>query len=384
MHKMPSGIGKCAKIADALANAAVDPSRWNEAMEVTAQASGAFGALLLPLRGRQPEFPMTDSLRRAAETYVGDGWIHRDVRYGCVPAIVRRGVATEFDFTTADEIARHPYYQEFQAPFGLRWFAGVKVGSGDDIWALSIQRSISQGPFSPAEIKELAVLSCSLAGIIELARAFGSARIDGALQAFEMSGSAVMMLDRCGEVMRANSGAEGLLGSDLQIVRRRLVSFDRNATGSLDRALHALIWSKESLALHPPVVLPRKRGRPILAYLSRCPNSIRQGIGLCQAIVVLVDVEARPAAPQRDLIEAFRLTPAEARLAARIAAGESIETVAEQLGIAYATARNVLKSVFRKTETRRQGELVALLMRLSRRPKDNDSGKGEGHRAART
>jgi DNA-binding CsgD family transcriptional regulator len=365
---MASGIGKFAKIADAIANAAVDPSRWNEAMEVTAQASGAFGAVLLPIRGRQPEFPMTDSLRRASEIYVADGWIHRDMRYSGVPAIVRRGVATEFDFTTADEIARHPYYQEFQAPFGLRWFAGVKVGSGDDIWVLSIQRSISQGPFSPAEINELAMLSRSLAGTVELVRAFGSARIDAALQAFEISGSAVIMLDRSGEVFRANSAAERLLCDDFQIVRRRLTSYDRNATASLDRALHALIWLPKSLALHPPIVLPRKHGRPILAYLSRCPDNFREGFGLCQVIAVLVDLKAQPAAAQLDLIEAFRLTPAEARLATRVATGESMETAAEHLSIAYETARNVLKSIFHKTETRRQGELVALLSRLLRQP----------------
>jgi DNA-binding CsgD family transcriptional regulator len=95
-----------------------------------------------------------------------------------------------------------------------------------------------------------------------------------------------------------------------------------------------------------------------------------EGVGLCQAIVVLVDLESHPTAAQRDLIEAFRLTPAEARLAIRLAAGESIETVADKLGIAYETARNVLKSIFHKTETRRQGELIALLTRFSRRPKD--------------
>jgi DNA-binding CsgD family transcriptional regulator len=369
---MASGIGKFCRIADAFASAAVDPSRWNEAMEITAQASGGFGALLVPIRGRQPEFPITDSLRPAAEIYIRDGWIHRDLRYSSLPTLVRRGVATEFDFTTADEIARHPYYQEFQAPFGLRWFAGVKVGSGSEIWVLSIQRSISQGPFSPAEVEELAVLSRHLAGTAELARAFGSARIDAAMRAFEVSGSAVVMLDRCGEVVRANDTAERLLGDDLQIVRRRLVSFDRNATASLDQALHALIWSPGSLALHPPVVLPRKDGRPILAYLSRSPGSIREGFGLCQAIMVLVDLDARPAAVPRDLIEAFRLTPAEARLATRLAVGETIEMTAEKLGIAYETARNVLKSIFHKTETRRQGELIALLTRLSRRPKDTE------------
>jgi hypothetical protein len=54
--------------------------------------------------------------------------------------------------------------------------------------------------------------------------------------------------------------------------------------------------------------------------------------------MVLVDLEAHPAAAPRDLIEAFRLTPAEARLAARLAADEPIEMMAEKLGIAHETA----------------------------------------------
>lgn len=48
--------------------------------------------------------------------------------------------------------------------------------------------------------------------------------------------------------------------------------------------------------------------------------------------------------PRREiLIETFKLTPVEARLANRLALGEPIEIIAENLGIAYETARNVLK-----------------------------------------
>jgi DNA-binding CsgD family transcriptional regulator len=90
--------------------------------------------------------------------------------------------------------------------------------------------------------------------------------------------------------------------------------------------------------------------------------------------MVLVDLEAHPAAAPRDLIiEAFGLAPAEARLAARLAAGNPIEIMAEKLGITYETAHNVMKSIsFSQIETRRQGELIALLAQLSRRPRDTE------------
>jgi DNA-binding CsgD family transcriptional regulator len=364
---MTSGIGKFAKIADAFAAAAVDRSLWNEAMEVAAKATDSFGAIMIPVKGRLPNFPLTASMLPTAESYLQDGWIHRDERYRAMPAFSRRGAATEFDFTDSDEIARHPFYQDFLARFGLRWFAGVRVGAGDDVWCLSVQRSITQGPFAPSEVKDLAVLSGHLAGAGELARALAFARAEAAMQAFQISGAAVLMLDRRGEVVCANSSAERLVGGDLQIVRGRVTSFDRNATAALDRALHALIWSPESSALRPPVVLPRKLGRPILAYLVRASGTIREALGLCQAIVVLVDLESRLGPAQSDLIEAFRLTPAEARLAAQLAAGDSLDVTADKLGITYQTARNELRSIFGKTDTRRQAHLVAILSLFARR-----------------
>jgi hypothetical protein len=189
----------------ALSEAAVDPSRWDAAMEAVAEATGSFGALLLPLRGRLPNAPKSRSLAASFDTYIRDGWVHR-VRFRVVPTILCRRVATEFDFTTPDKMARHPYFQDFLAPHGLRWFAGVKFGGGDDPWVLSMQRSIAQGPFSPREQQQLAALSVRLSGVAALARALGFARTEAALAAFEVTGSAIVLLDRsrkcCGSIPR--------------------------------------------------------------------------------------------------------------------------------------------------------------------------------------
>ena len=65
-----------------------------------------------------------------------------------------------------------------------------------------------------------------------------------------------------------------------------------------------------------------------------------------------------------NLRSVFRLTEAEARLAAQLAFGNSLETVADQFGIAKETARSQLKSIFAKTGVHRQAELVAVLAKL--------------------
>jgi DNA-binding CsgD family transcriptional regulator len=58
----------------------------------------------------------------------------------------------------------------------------------------------------------------------------------------------------------------------------------------------------------------------------------------------------------------FGLTPAEARLALQLVAGEALRSAAAKLGISYETARTELKNIFNKTGTCRQAELVIVLV----------------------
>jgi DNA-binding CsgD family transcriptional regulator len=78
--------------------------------------------------------------------------------------------------------------------------------------------------------------------------------------------------------------------------------------------------------------------------------------------IVIADPDEARGVPVGRLQEAFDLTEAESRLAARLAAGEGLRSAAQSLGITYGTARARLAEIFQKTETRRQGELVNLLL----------------------
>ena len=58
----------------------------------------------------------------------------------------------------------------------------------------------------------------------------------------------------------------------------------------------------------------------------------------------------------------FGLTPAEARLALHLVAEETIRSAEAKLSISYETARTCLKKIFNKTGTRRQAELVMVIL----------------------
>ena len=58
----------------------------------------------------------------------------------------------------------------------------------------------------------------------------------------------------------------------------------------------------------------------------------------------------------------FGLTPAEARLALHLVAGETLRSAEVKLSISYETARTHLKNIFDKTGTSRQAELVIAIV----------------------
>jgi DNA-binding CsgD family transcriptional regulator len=351
----------CEVIAAAFASAAVEPRLWVQAMDVIASETESEGALLIPLRGAIPNAPVSGSIRKATEKYFREGWNTRDERFRAIETMIRRGVADDFDFTTSEEMKNHPYYQDFLRPVGLHYFAGIKMTAGDDLWCVSLQRSPQQGGFSTDEKERLAALSPRLSSAATLARTLGFAAVNGAIEAFEVAGSAVVLLNRCAEVLHLNKAAEALLGMDLRMVERRLSCQDRHAAGELDRAVYSLLHDQTKSALMPPVPLPRRTGRPVLAYPVRLPTMSTSPLADCQALLVLVDLEARARPPQDILRSSFRLTAAESRLASRMASGETLERVAEDLRICKETARNQLKAVFHKVGVNRQAELVALL-----------------------
>lgn len=63
------------------------------------------------------------------------------------------------------------------------------------------------------------------------------------------------------------------------------------------------------------------------------------------------------------LMHHYQLTVREAAIASKLCEGLSIEEIAAQDGVKPATVRSQLKSIFHKTATARQGELIVSLLK---------------------
>jgi DNA-binding CsgD family transcriptional regulator len=75
-------------------------------------------------------------------------------------------------------------------------------------------------------------------------------------------------------------------------------------------------------------------------------------------MALVVAVRGGGVSQEDSLKERFDLTLAEARLVVHLVQGSSLKSSAQALGVKYDTARTYLKSIFQKTGTHRQPQLV--------------------------
>lgn len=201
-----------------------------------------------------------------------------------------------------------------------------------------------------------------------LAPAGGDAALDGMLDVISLLGRAAILLDSVGDVLCMNAEAEVLYPTALGRRQGRLFALDRMAEPRF-RALVAGATSPSFDQERAPALvvrLPRHDCRsPLVARAHPLARVVKSGFGQATAMLCLINPDRRNSVDSEMLQITFGLTWAEARLAGILANGTDLFEAANRLRISRSTTRSHLRSIFAKTGTRRQGELVALLARVA-------------------
>jgi len=191
---------------------------------------------------------------------------------------------------------------------------------------------------------------------------------DAALAALDQIPVGVVIVDDAGTVLDSNHVANEILSANdgLILDRSGLKGHTREATLSLQDLIETAInpdrqFNKEAT---DTVLLDRPSGRPSLAVtIGRLPMVNRfLGTDRRAAAIYLTDPQNPFELDSSKLRRLYKLTPAEARLAAHLAQGSRLEDAAVDLGVSLNTVRTHLKRIFSKTGTDRQAELVRLII----------------------
>ena len=368
-------------LVDHLYAAAVAPEHWER---VLAELSDALGgaAVYLALRLRSPQSERV--LQSANEADPGPVFrIHLDAKYH--PVFLRLS-AEEFPWETADHegLARGfvrstellpSFIREFLRPQGL----GPEGPIGHVMASIGLRPLAGMLIFRregcrPIDASDVALLDQL---VPHLARAYAihcrlaeAQHQDRALrEVLDRLPSGVMLLDKDARDGLSNRSADFILsladGIRLEDGRPRL------SESQPDRAFQQLLSEVVQTRAErghsygsKTLSLVRPSGRRSFAAMIGPLLAPPPGTNLREAAAILfiTDPEGRQISTTEILEGLYDLTPAEADLLRLLAEGRSLEEVATQRGVTINTARGQLKQVFAKTDTRRQGELVRLVL----------------------
>jgi DNA-binding CsgD family transcriptional regulator len=349
---------------DCIYEAAAVPSLWPSVLErISALSETNGGTLFFADRG-DVRYVASEWIAPLMDVFARDGWMQRNIRTERFLARNYPGFIGDFDLVTQQEWDTDPFYRDFLRPGGGGWCTGtvIRTPSGQLI-VFNFERAGDRGPVPQNIVSSLNSLRPHLARAGLLSAVFETERARAVARALEAVDLPAAVLTRSGRVVAAN-GLFPQRSSQLRIGAFDRPSFVSSAADKMFRAALASERGKDHRGVRS-IAVPGADEEPALAvHLLPLKKTARDIFTHSDWVLVLTRVsdDRRPSA---DLLHGlFDLTPAEAELSRALLTGNTLQEIATERNTSIETVRKQLQSIFVKTGTSRQGNLLLLLSGL--------------------
>ena len=350
-----------AALVDAIYEAPFIPERWPALLQALSRATDGEGGLLLTVDGKHTlNWTACSFVTPLMERFIEGGYEKYNIRPQRGLAKRYPGFMTDQDVMTDEEIEASPIHRDILRPAGIGWSAGTVIPTpSGDLIVFDLSRHIDRGSYDRPTLDLLDGFRPHLARAGLLAARMHLEQARSATDMMAKLGLPSAAVDATGRVVVANDLFEALPGQIdikardqiqlLNVGAHTLLSenLERAASSAGPVSSIALPASEESAAAVLHILPIRREAHDLFARTA--------------ALLVVTPLE--PAAmPHADLLSGlFDLSPAENRVARALMGGASLRECAKRFGVAEDTVRKQLKSVFTKTATSRQTELLRLL-----------------------
>lgn len=311
------------------------------------------------LRGISPEWQTSYALDYGREDVLVRHIMHSPIAHF---------YASNLDVPNIDSYVNTRFFREWVLPQGVAYGAGaVVLHEGDWQTQLLFQRGTCHPPFEREEMRQLNLLVPHLQRAIQMRQRFTDLQVEqtflvGRLDLLPMP---ILLFDEYGLVAHYNRSAAALLAlrGGLQLNHGHLQTDDDDSTRQLGLEVSNAIRASrgEGGDFNSVVLVQRSQRLPLMLMvtplqLAQAPQS-HGG-----ALLFAFDPETTPKVTVDTVRRMFTLSEAEAELAVALCCGKSLEDTAKARGTSINTVKSQLKSTFVKTGTKRQSELVSLLL----------------------
>jgi DNA-binding CsgD family transcriptional regulator len=349
-------------LVDLIYEAAFVPELWADVLtDLKAMLGSASGGLMV-FDGIKPlGYRATELTKPVLGKFIDTGAWQQSERIQYFQAHPFVGFVSATDYFPPELLAREDIHNDL-VDLGLGTQLGtiIPMPSGELV-AFIFDRAAAIGPHDRAEVAAVEGFLPHLAraGLIAARLSLEHAR--NTVTTFETIGLPAAVLSAGGRVLAANQLLEAMSSVFFPVAHGGMAISAPQANVLFQEAILEVQRHYGPTVLSIPV--PARDDRLALVIhvlpLRRAAHDIFSG---GETLIAATQVSASLMVPSPSILTGlFDLTPAEARLAVALTSGHSLKVAAGLQTITFATARTHLERVFRKTGTRQQSELVALL-----------------------
>ena len=270
---------------------------------------------------------------------------------------------------------RSEIYNDFVRPeCDFFWCLGAAIPMRDgQVGMLGVLRNQEDAHFGASEAAELDVLLPHLRRSLQLTHHLRRLELDlaHARASLDALSIGIVICGADGKVQVTNRIADALLqlGDGIALDGADTIALgDPHLQQSLLRMISgaARRAGLETNGAGGALRIARREGPPLKMLVAPLPQAQQAGLGGAGGAMILIDDPAQSPVPAIEALKAlFGLTTAEARLARRMAHGDStVPEIAVEFALSPQTIRTQMKSIHRKMEVSHQAEISATISRL--------------------
>jgi DNA-binding CsgD family transcriptional regulator len=381
-------LSQFSKLIELVYEGATEPERWDAILPAMAEWLGAprgwlFTPMHIPENGG---FSFTHGFAPSMirmwrdKWHTQDLWAFRALELG---KFVEGNVLRGDELIPEHEIVSTEVYQEFMLPHKMHHLLGGVVFNNASVGLMPAACSFFRGPgetgFNGDDSSKMSLLVPHISRALGVMQRLRDAdlKIASSLAALDKVSVGVLLIGRAGPVVFANRAARRVLQMEDGLRLRTATqgkTFLAASAGDAQHAINAAIklcTDANTVAVsHFSNALSVRRPSGLPAYtlnFSALPEQNEFGTGADRpcAIGFLNDPDEPVQVDAEILKRLYGLTAAECRLAAHLCEGETLSVIAKRLKVGESTVKTQLQSIFDKTQTRRQVQLVKLLVSLA-------------------
>lgn len=354
----PSALG----LVEALYAGIAQPDKWLHAMQQCNTALGGLSGALVTLH--RPSNSLSLDYAGILLPGIDSGFLAMqdvDPARAAIRHLSQGEIYIDHIFHGETRLSNMPFYSDFLIPAGLGNYALLPAGGDQEhLYTLSVQREVGRGTFTQDERRLMHTIQPHLSHAIALRKQLQQHEYASLMlrQTLDAIGFPLLLCSARGQTMTANRAG--------QTWQRQAGCPLPDSPQWVTRSVRLLLERACGLGADEPdigsLLLPGGNVMVVIPFAPAKGTHWREAL----ALIAIQGPDWRQPTPGALLHTLFGLTPAETRLVHHMLKHDTpLPALAEQLQVSVSTLRTQLRSIFDKTHTRRQSELIRLMDALA-------------------